>query len=542
MNHNRIFICIFVMFHAFSAQAQVFAKKDVLKSQGEKKPSVIYSNQDDEAITIESITFLPSVDNVDGIFARPFDKKLEELLSSDTQWMYTKSQFVGTFFTPADLIKDPQKVIKIAKPLKVDGLILIDIRKNPKDFLVSMHLFSAKDGRLITQVTATDLDQSSTEKALAQLGELYKQTKARIPYDGLILSRTKNRVTINLGEQDGIKSGQELTCAKIIEVVRHPKLGSILKHEKVILGKVRVLKVDKALSFADVISETENGAIQKHTKVVGARPVSYVPEKWISNDYIPAEVLLSENNKENGKIQEWRTELPPTFGMVSASFGLSNYSQSVSRASGGGLSASSSIYPSVNLAAEIWLNPEWFMKFGMSQGTGSIKNPLAGSTPGDLNTTMSQYNLDVGFNLLLKDDFWDSKLYAALGFYDYKMSVDKSTPVSLVTTEYSALRVTLGGKTPIDDHKRWYLGAQLLVYWNPKLSESPYSSGSSDNKIVNFNFGVDYRWSERILLNGAIDFKTLMSDFSGTGTRPAPAATSSSQKIQTLNFGISYMF
>jgi hypothetical protein len=536
------------MFPAFFAQAQTFSKKGVFpknsseKTSSEKKPSLVYSNADDEAITIETITFLPSVDNVGGIFARPFDKKLEELLSNDTQWMYTKSQFVGTFYTPSDLINDPSKVIKIAKPLKVDGIILIDIRKNPKDFLVSMHLFSAKDGRLITQVTATDLDQSSIDKALDQLEELYKQTKARIPYDGLVLSRTKNRVTINLGEADGIRSGQELACAKIIEVVRHPKLGSILKHEKIIIGKIRVLKVDKALAFADVISETENGAIQKGSKIVGARPVTYAPEKWISNDYIPAEVLLSENNKVNGKIQEWRPEMPPTFGMVSASFGLSSYSQTLSRSGTTSLSADSKIYPSVNLSGEIWLNPEWFMRAGMSQGTGSISNPVAGGSPGDLNSTMSQYSLDVGYNLLLKDDFWDSKLFAAFGFYDYKMSVDNSTPVGLLTTEYSAVRFTLGGKTPVDEAKRWYVGASLLLYWNPKLSEKPYSSGSSDNKLVNFNFGVDYRWSERIVFNGALDFKTFMTDFTGTGTRPAPSATSNSQKLQTLLLGVSYMF
>lgn len=536
MNYTRIFICILCIFHSFLAWGQKSTS-----NESAKKATVVYSNQADAALTIHNLTRLPAIDNVDGIFAKPLDKKLQELISEDRQWNYVDSQFAGTFYTPTDLIQDSAKVTKLAKPLKVDGVLITEVRKNPKDFVLSLYLFSAKDGKLITRVSASDLDQSSTDKALVQLEALYKQLKARIPYDGLILSRTKNRVTMNLGSDDNVTVGQELSIAKIIQVTRHPKLGSILNHEKAIIGKIRVIKVDKSLSFGDILTETENGAIQTDTKIIGARPVAYTPENWINTDEVPAELLLSENNKVNGKIQEWRPELPPTFGQISASLGLANYSQNLSLSDGTSLSGSSHIYPSVNLEGEIWINPEWYIKAGLSQGTGSIDNPVPNGTPSKLSSTMSQYSLDFGYNLLLKDDFFDSKLFAGLGFYSFDMDLDKSAE-GLPSTTYSGARLTLGGKTPVDNAKRWYVGASLMLYFNPNFKEKPITSGTSyDSKMVHFNGGVDYRYSERIWITGALDIKTMMSDISGNGTRLVDG-TKQSQKMQTLLLGIGYMF
>jgi hypothetical protein len=123
----------------------------------------------------------------------------------------------------------------------------------------------------------------------------------------------------------------------------------------------------------------------------------------------------------------------------------------------------------------------------------------------------------------------------------YEMSLDISSPEGLSSTEYSGLRLIVGGKTPLDTAKRWYLGGTLFWYLNPSFKETPVSSGSDDTSIYHFRFLVDYRWSERLLLNSSLDFMTLESDFSGGGTRITPALKAS-QRFQTLNVGISYMF
>lgn len=524
----------------FQTFIELFLSLLISFSSAGKKEGVTLSNSVDASITIHRVSLLPTVDNVDGIFSRPVDSKLTELMQADHQWLYTPAQFSGELVSPAELIKSPTKAIKISRSLKTDALLITEVRKNPKDFVLALYLFSALDGKLISHVAATDLAQDSIEKALKQLELLYQQLKYRIPYDGMVLSRTKNRVTINLGALDGLTPGQELACSKIIEIQRHPKLGHIIQHEKVLIGKIRLVKVDPKLSFGDIVSETEASSIQKEAKITGARPIQYLAEKWIKDDYIPAELLLSENNKVNGKIQEWKPEMPPSFGLIGASFGLSNYQQVLTLANTT-LTAKNSIYPTISLYGEMWINPEWFVNVGISQGTGTIDNPVADGSPSKLSVATGMYSLDVGYNILLRDDFFDSKIFAALGYMNYDMDVDISSGNGLNDTEYSGFRLVLGGKTPLDIANRWYLGATLNWYINSSYKESPFSSGSDDSKIVQFRFLLDYRWSERILLNSALDFTTFMSDFNGGGNRPS-AAVKGSQRFQTLNFGASYMF
>jgi hypothetical protein len=524
----------------FQTFIELFLSLFISISFADKKEGVTLSNSVDASITIHKISFLPTVDNVDGIFSRPFDAKMNELLQADHQWLYTPAQFTGGLVSPADLIKSPTRAIKISQSLKADALIITEVRKNPKDFVLALYLFSALDGKLISHVAATDLAQDSTEKALKQFELLFQQLKYRIPYDGMVLSRTKNRVTLNLGALDGLTPGQELACSKIIEIKRHPKLGHIIQHEKVLIGKIKLVKVDPKLSFGDIVSETEAGSIQKDAKITGARPVQYLAEKWIKDDYVPAELLLSENNKVNGKIQEWKPEMPPSFGLIGASFGLSNYQQTLSLANTT-LTAKNSIYPTVSLYGEMWINPEWFVNVGLSQGTGTIENPVAGGSPGKLSLASGFYSLDVGYNILLRDDFFDSKIFAALGYMNYSMDVDTSSGNGLNSTEYSGFRLLLGGKTPLDIANRWYLGATLQWYLHTSYKEKPFSSGADDSKIVNFRFLLDYRWSERVVLNSSLDFATYMVDFNGGGNRPV-SATKGSERFQTLNVGASYMF
>lgn len=506
-----------------------------------RKGGVQLTSSVDDSLNVHTVLQLPTIDNVDGIFARPFDKALADLLTADTQWQFVGTHFSSSMVLPSELVSSPEKVKKIATLGKADALLITEVRKNPKDFILALFLFSTKDGRLISQAAATDLDQTSMERALKQLSNLYNELKFRVPYEGLILSRTKNRVTLNLGSGDGLTPGQELPCSRIIQVSRHPKLGSIIQNEKLVIGKIKVVKVDKKLSFADIVSEIELGAIQKNTKISGARPLNYAQESWIKKDDMPAEMLLSENNLVNGKVQEWRPELPPTFGMVGAHFDIGSFKQTLSLVDGSSFTVKERFYPSVNLFGEIWLNPEWFIAASLGQGTAAVSNPVSGGSPGDLTTSSSQYSMDVGYNILLKDDFFDAKLIAGFGFYNYRMSIDNSSPEGLVSSEYSSPRILLGARTPIDDANRWYLGGMIYWYLNAGLKERPISSGGEDSRIVHYNLQLDYRWSERILINSALDFKTFTTDFSGGGSR-AVDGSKGSHRFQTLVLGASYMF
>jgi len=46
------------------------------------------------------------------------------------------------------------------------------------------------------------------------------------------MSRTGNRVTVDIGRQDGVKDGSILTISQIISVKRHPKFHFIVEQTK----------------------------------------------------------------------------------------------------------------------------------------------------------------------------------------------------------------------------------------------------------------------------------------------------------------------
>ena len=99
--------------------------------------------------------------------------------------------------------------------------------------------------------------------------EMLKDVLKKIPYDALVLSRQGNLITVNLGKKDGIEKGKVLTVIQIIKEQRHPKFGILIKTDKEILGKIKLLKIDDNLSFGKIIVEKEKGAIQKHSKISG---------------------------------------------------------------------------------------------------------------------------------------------------------------------------------------------------------------------------------------------------------------------------------
>lgn len=496
------------------------------------------SSDTDSSMTIKSVSILPGIDNLDSIYSKKFENELYDLVQKDYQWDYRSSQYVGKLLTTEQLTQRPQTVKQLADSSNADGLLLTELGRTAKGFSLTLSLFNSFDGELIAQATNNGISQTSMETAVEQLRQVYKDLKANLPYDALILSRDGQRVTINLGEKSSLSPGQTLSVSRIVNIKRHPKFKTIIDHKSTLIGTVKILKIDKAIAFADITTEIKEGVIQKDSKIHGVQRERYANKDWIKKDYLPTKMALSENNKTimGDSSREWRPETPPTFGRVSAALGLGQYKYNLGLADGSSLNTENSLFPSVNLAAELWINPEWFVTVAVNQGTGDSGNPRGG----ELTAASGQYSMDFGYNLLLLDDFWNSKLYVSFGYLSYEMTVDQSTD-GLTSTEYSSMRFMFGGKTPIDKGNRWVAGANIYWYFNPSLNEKPFNSGAEESRIVHFTLLLDYRWSERLWINGELDFRTFTSDFSGAGSRPT-AGTQATQRFTTLNMGMSYMF
>ena len=508
-------------------------------AKANKEDTAEYFSDVDKSLTIRKLTFLPTVDNVKGVYARSIDTKLSEIIKNNHRWEYIESHIAGSVVKPEELIGQAKKVRAFSKHFKADAFFTADTRKDPKGLRITLYLFSSRSGQLISEERVQQI-QDNTESVLASIDRMAKTIIARIPYDGLVLSRTDNRVTINVGKKDGVRSGQNLPVIKVINVQRHPKRGFIVKSDKALLGQIRVVKADEYLSFADVTSETEAGAITTEAKVTGVTQIQYGNTPW-TKTYTPPEQVLSEDNKVvfGKNAREWRPKNPPTFGRVGAGLALGNFDNTLSLSDGTSLNSEVTVYPKINLHGEVWVTPKWYATALIAQGIGSSQNPTG--SPSEISNSLSQYRFTFGYNFLLKNEFFGPKLSMEAGFNDYRMFIDGSSSNGFTSLQYRTFVVAVGGLVPVMPDHSWSVGGKVHFHFFSSLKETPVSSGTPNNSINQFSLFAENKLSERLRFNFGLELHLFSTSFSGGGNRTTPASNLSHRFIMATT-GIDYLF
>ncbi len=541
-------LCISLFFFLFSSDvslAQTAAAKNTPTSNKSATQASSYFSQIDTDLTIRKVAIFPVTDNLDGIYARPIESHLKALVKEYHQWDLVEANFSDALTSVGDLEESPDDVKRLGQNIDADAFIVAKASKGPTGLTIKVNLFLRRDGKLLAQEALKDHPRFELSDLKSQMQTLFAKLKRKIPYDGLVLSRQGNRVTVNLGKADGVVVDQVLTVVQLIKAVRHPKFNFLVSTEKEILGKIKVLKVDDMLSFGAMLSELDKGVVRRFHKVAGLDQVTYPEPEDLESTVIGGESVLDRPEAEMtfGKNpEEWRPNRPPAFGSVSLKVGIGSYTSSVSMTSEN-LEAASSFAPSLGIAGELWLNPHWLVRVELEQSVVQTKNPRSGSTPSELNHSGSRYALMGGYNVLLQDDFFGPKLQIRAGLMNRRVFVDNSTPVALTTTTYSGYIVGLFGSLPITEKRDWYLGAGLNMALFPELQEKPVTSGgSAKNSINDFALWVEKKLNENLRATASLDFSLYSTTFSGSGTRVGEVATSLSQKQTSLGAGIIYMF
>lgn len=497
-----------------------------------------YSSAFDKSLTIKRLTYLPTVDNVNGIYSKAVDKKIEELIIKNHQWDFVRAHIAGSVVRPEEIVTNPKKVRDLAKHLKSDGFLTAEVRKDPKEITIHLYLFSSRSGELITE-EILKRPTDNTAIVLASIESMLSTIKEKIPYDALIISRTDNRVTLNAGSKDGVFVGQSLNAVKIISANKHPKRNFIIKSNKAIVGQVRIVKADNYLSFADVISESEPGVLNTGTKITGISKVQYQSTPW-TKTYTPPEQLLTENNKSvfGKKANEWIAKDPPTFGKVGASFSIGNFDNNLGLSNGTNQNSKITTYPKIDLSGEIWITPKIYTDAMFAQGIGQSKDPNGQN----VSNSLTQYRLSFGYNFILRNEFFGPKLTFDLGFSGYQMFVDTNSNTGFTTLQYRSIPIGVGGYVPINPSRTWAIGGKAYFHMFPRLKEQPFSSGGDPTSNINhFLFYAENKISQRLRLKFGLEFLLLSTSFSSGGGRPIPARNLS-HRFTLLNTGIHYLF
>lgn len=525
----------FLIFFSLNLSAQQKEAETVVNNKNPFPTS--YYSEIDRLLNLRSVAIAPTYDNVGGIYKAVADKKIKELVTEDHSWYLAdlklpagekNKKFRADWFE-----EQPVYTKKTILNSKADALISVIITKSSSGMTVNMVLY-VKDGDPLISVTHQDDKTFEINKVNDIIADLYTKMKQRLPYNGVIMSRKGNVVTVNLGQKNGIKVNDQLTVAQVLAIKRHPKLKFMTNIEKEVIGQIVITKVDSDLSFAQINFEKEAGVIEKGSKLL---PLNFVDYRNNPDGSITPAILETEKDAE-----EWLPAVAPQFGKISAALGISDYKiSSVNQAGNGGYGTSQSFAPTIKLGGELWITSEWFAGLDIQRSIFSANNGLSGSAPTSLSFVTDQYDLQLGYRYALTGNFWGPQLHFGAGFFSSSTKVTDSAPVAFTSSETNGFQLQLGGYFPVTEDNKTAVGLRAKFMLFEKYSESPVNSGKGDPQMSNFGVYVTHQLTNNIQLRPEISYQLSTTTFSGTATRLNPVRSTEEKTVSYL-VGIEYLF
>lgn len=544
---------------AFSASAQVSTKNS-------SPFPVKYTSLIDQKIILKTITLAPVYDNVNGIYAKPIQKLLVDLLQMDKVWGYSEFPNMDKPIFIEKFDSQPNDVIEVLAKTKSQGLLTAFITKGPRGLTAKLKLYTQDQGWVLLEESYQDINTFEISKLREKFVDMYVNIKNKLPYRGYVLSRRGLDVTLNLGALNGVKVGQVLPLAQILKINRHPKLRTMVGVEKEIIAKVKVTKVEPYLSFAQIIFEKETGVVDVGAKVLPSDYVAY-PIPQIDTDGSvtgdgaaktanpPAddeeEPQSQDTNKASAQNANANTaelsekkallDRQNSTGFFTAQGMIMQYKESSELSSGTNVTAKQSFAPGLYLGMQYSVNENIFVDVNGQYSSFSAGNSLNGSTPYTLSYNYLRYAGLIGYTYNYADEDEQILLSGALGYSSYKTDVSNSTPTALTSTQTNALLLEIKAALPLEPDYPATIGGRLDIALTSSLSESPVSSGDGKPSITSFGFFGLYPYSDKLRVRADIDITDITTSFGGSSTRTDPARSNSIETLD-LRVGADYLF
>jgi hypothetical protein len=503
---------------------------------GNKNPYPIsYRSDIDKLLNLRSVVIVPVYDNVGGVYKTAAEKRLNELIVDDHFWSLVELKLPanknGTQFRADWFEEKPDFTQQVMANSQADSLLSAIITKSSSGLTVNLVLY-IKDGSPLISVSYQDEKTFEISKVNNIITDLYIKLKKKLPYNGLIMSRTGNLVTINLGQKNGLKQNDKLSVAQILAIKRHPKLKFMTGVEKEVIGQIILTKVDTDLSFAQISFEKEIGVIEKGSKLLPVNFVEYGEQTASTSPVL-------ENEKD---AQEWVPAPAPQYGKVSVGIGVTDYKISaMNKAGTNDYSSSQNLAPTLKLGMELWITSEWFASLDLEQSFFKASNGLSGSTPDSLSFTHSRYDLVFGYKYAVSGNFWGPQLSIGAGFLMGSTQVSDSNPVAYTSNSMNAWQIHLGGYFPISEDNKTAFGAKAKFVLFETFKESPVDSGKGDATINNFGIYFTHQISTNLQFKPEMNYGMNSVSYSGTGSNTNPIRSSEEKSVSYL-FGVEYLF
>jgi len=495
-----------------------------------------YKSAVDDALTLKSVAVAPGYDNVGGVYKNACEEKLSELAAQDHFWALQKFPLNNSALNQPIRIdvysEKPDFVKNILNSIPADGLLTCTTTKSPLGLRLKIVLYTVDQGLPLIEETVEDSDAFEVIRFKEMIQSAYDRIKQKLPYASIVSSRRGNTVTVSVGKNANLKSGDKLTVAQILKVNRHPKLKFMTGVEKEIIGQITLNKVDDFSSFGEITYEKEAGVVEKYSKLLPTDFIQYAQGDGQNNVVNPVGSSDSE---------EWVPPPAPQFGKFFLLGGVSNYSLSTVLHNGDSYDSGNSFAPTLVLGGELWITHEFFAQVSTSQLFFKSDNSLPGSAPSSLSFNLSQYDFLFGYKYAFNGNFWGPSVSAALGYISQTTRMTDTSPTAYSSFETSGLELHVSGYFPVTERNDIAVGADAKLLITTQMSEFPEDSGPSKPSLSQFGVFGSYMYSNNINLIGRIRFNTLHSTFDGTGNRANPAR-STDERFTAYLFGFEYLF
>jgi hypothetical protein len=464
----------------------------------------------DRKFALETVGYLKSWDDVDGLFADYVTEAYKDYFSKQSRFVLQDLSKIESIFDKSKLsyrkiIEDKDILAQLAKVSRAESIVRTRIKKtgNSYNFTVDW-LHSPK-----MEVMATDQfgiyepkggQAFGMQEIKATLHQSLDRLIKKVPYLATVTGRDNNSVTVNIGENVKLKKGDQLVVSTLDDVKRHPLLNAVVEWQLTRTGKVEIDEVDEMMAFGHVIDEEEGRTIARYQKIV-----QIIPKQKAD---IPT-VITEKEEIEN------KLSVPPAIGWVSGGLMVGSmsrqYSQPAAGKTGGG------IFFGAKVDSQIWLTREWFGEVGLNYGFwGQNQTDIGTSNPnvdaggGSLTT----WRISGGYSYLITGDLFGPKGWAKIGYRSSAYSLPVSVTNLTVPIAFKSLLLSIGGEFPIRD--RWGAVINLdfgLLPSASQLTGSGFASptGATD---VTFHVGGYYRLESRITLRLMIDVISHSADLS----------------------------
>ena len=208
-----------------------------------------------------------------------FANKLISALEKDWRFEIVEPGLIEKVIKEQQLVLDKKEHLLIitdsAKLLGAKVLISGFVIKYEDMIEVEVRVINVDNASIIAAEGAKTSADEPLEKMTDQLVEKVKNI---FPFEGIVVFRTGDSITIDLGRCDGIKSGMHFAVFKEYKVIRCPETRRVIDCARIQTGVFQIKDVKEKISTASISVEKISNAITIGQSIESAEKL-WVPEE-----------------------------------------------------------------------------------------------------------------------------------------------------------------------------------------------------------------------------------------------------------------------